>query len=241
MYLLWQNVCDREGISSDVRDYLIFHFLLPFEKAERECILINAIYDNIITKDENGHLMIDTRNVMQYKPKTILLLKNPILELDLRIADTQRIERLIRIINQMFIYYENSKQLSVLKKGLAIDNMMAFSMLYQTDLLDKCEGVITFVERASKRLNALPEWGLTCDTEIYEIQLLTRYCLDKELDKIIMTFLSTASQKGINPYACRAFENILTDTQHLRFYHLKNEYEYIYSQIQVPSFDKGLE
>lgn len=226
-FLLWNEICEFSEIPCDVRRYLIFCFILPFEKAERESTRVNEIYDKMIEECE-GRFFSNPVTVQECKPKIEALLKDDSLEFNPYIGATQRITRLIIIINQTWLFHNDTARLALLKKGLLIDDMLAFRILYTAELPDSCQGVTEFVMRASERLLALPSWGsITSQTDLYDIQLITRYCLDKELDNIVMDFMSEGEQKDVNPFDSGDddyFGDLFTDEQYIRFCHIRDDH-----------------
>ena len=224
VYLLWKSIAQCEEIPSDVRDYLIVHFIAPFERAEREAIRIDEIYDNTVI-EIGGTCRSKPSQLVKYKCKIEAILGDKALELDARIGDTRRIRRLIIIFYITGAARDYVHQLSLLEKGLQIDSMVAFRILYDAKLLDQCQGVSDFLDRAVKRFVAIADLRKKNSEQILVVQLLTRYCLDKELDDVMDTFLNHAATQGIHPYKDELFYRTLTDQQCTRLNKLRNRHE----------------
>jgi hypothetical protein len=166
--VLWKQVTQLFQVPEDVRLYVLFHFHMPFVKAEREKERIDKLY------------YFDTRSSddMNLKEKEVRsLLADRTVELDIRVL-RDRIETYVCLVEELILYarVRPIDALGVLYKGLEIGNSVAFCVLYREDMIDRCYQAPLLVERTLGRLRSLETWET-----LYEIGTFIQYFLGKDM------------------------------------------------------------
>lgn len=215
--VLWQTVCQHEEIPNDVRRYLIIHFILPFEKAGRESILIDQFHHNIFTGSTD---FTDLCN--RCRSVTLAFLeKNPTLELDIRI-DQSRITKYISTLSYVSRHYpldyHGEILIPVLVKGVIIGNTRAFMVLYRQKVIDLyCNDyhIECFISQLRRDMHSLSKWDMFQEVEV---ETVLEYFLDKGgRDDLFLELISLWHTKCPNYLDYYLFTFSLSDQQKSEF------------------------
>jgi hypothetical protein len=177
----------------DVRHYVITELYAPFIQAKQERIKITNLSNS---GKKNPYVEWSTTEMSNFNQKLGKLLADPSIKLDERIRDG-RISDLIWLLwhcsNRSYISTDIC--LPVLKKGLLVDNFLAFELLHDRCKLEDCRETEPFVKRAIKILNATREWD---DLDERCVRMIAFYCLTKSMYKPVWKWLTVFSCRTKN-------------------------------------------
>jgi len=186
MYLLWKTICDTQSVPSDVSDYVICHFVVPFVKAQRESILIRDLYDKCVTETATGVRYDFMKLLMSHYEELDRFFLTPNITLDRQVpAYIDRFAQLIVCFNKRLQCRITTDDIVDHYRILGLDSIGVFRLLYPDDLA---------ITKAVTRLVTLPQWT---NEDIEESRLLMRYCTSKKLDDHILTLVNEAPKKLI--------------------------------------------
>jgi len=195
LYCLWRRISHDAGLPLDVRDYLVLHFIVPFEKAKRESVLIDALYETTIIEDKESGITECNANVreLHYLEFTRLTSKKSV-ELDLRIRD-QRVTRYL-----VLAYHFDPRRFlthPAFYNGLGKGDIEIFRLCFINGWQDQCKGLKSFVEEQAALLSSQLRWN---NKDMRYIRSLTRYCLQEKIDSPIEKFIIKSEELKVNPW-----------------------------------------
>lgn len=196
--------CIVNGIPSDIVIYIVCGFYEPVMK--------RYIGEKIAIMKMRDYLSNPDKCTAYLRPYRTSLLAHRLRILDTGIVDT-RIGDYIIVINAMITQgvIVANEVLHVLEQGIREDNMLAFEVLYNTNMLVHFPCIDTFVRRMSEKYSALPAWqpkDIGCMTP------LVKYHLDRQTDEPLLEWLTVWPRKGLN--VCKYIASDLRGTQQVQ-------------------------
>jgi hypothetical protein len=186
--VLWKRLAQLFQVPEDVRLYMLFHFYMPFVKAERESARINLVFQMRIEDTDLDEMMLFRKG-----EETKNLLTDATIELDTRVHDG-RIEKYVEVLKEMLFFkciLFDDACCSVLCKGLIMGDPFAYSELCQRGVIDQCnDAVLIGIPRVLDRIR-VEGFGLF---DFADFMCVVLYLFEKETDNVIYEILTLAEE-----------------------------------------------
>lgn len=224
--LLFREIRKVYELPLDIATLVITEFVAPFFKADRESLLIDMEYTNIVKErmhSKAGKSYTDDDGVLRYHTVRFNispLLNDPLIDLDPRVNSIfgSVFYKFSKVL-EFAVYYNfitPLKAAPVFDTCLLYDDDKAFSLIREYKLDAYCKNLEIYVTKRTTLLNNLVKWG---PAELEVLELLLLYYVEKggeESDAIIIEWFIVGAYKANIPNPFGRFEPIIVDDMRAR-------------------------